>query len=103
MRPAACLPASIAASVVFGSFPLTCSAKTRTSPIAILSSGEASDHLGFGVERLHESFDGFDLAAALSPRRRLHLQHLEPRRGIDSEVAERDLLQLLLAGFHDAG
>jgi hypothetical protein len=31
------LPASIAANVVFGSLPLTCSAKTRTSPIVMVS------------------------------------------------------------------
>src|SRR5262245_33583175 len=98
IRLAACLPASTAASVVFGSLPLTCSAKTKTSPIdSSPDSRQASDDLRFGVKHLHELLYALDLAAALALCRRLHLDHLQARGGIHAEVGERDLFQLLLA------
>src|SRR5436853_3106081 len=83
---AASLPAAKATSVVFGNFPCTCSAKTRTSPMAVLL-----DHFRFGMQKMDELLDRADLLAGLTFRGRLHLHDLRLGRDVDAEAADLDL------------
>src|SRR5258708_28804049 len=73
------------------------------APCTLCSAVRTSDHPHFVLELVDQLAHRLDFHARLAPCRLAGLEHVEPRRDVDSVSVRRLLVDRLLLGFHDVG
>src|SRR6266446_3920201 len=73
------------------------------APCTLCSAVRTSDHPHFVLELVDQLAHRLDFHARLAPCRLAGLEHVEPRRDVDSVSARRLLVARLLLGFHAVG
>src|SRR5258708_8224728 len=73
------------------------------APCTLCSAVRTSDHPHFVLELVDQLAHRLDFHARLAPCRLAGLEHVEPRRDVDSVSVRRLLVDRLLLGFHGVG